>query len=459
MIPKYIALNATRFRQTTLYCIMYCLIGDTFIIGQWKERLLTRPSMLTSCSLLSLSLSLSLLTWTRGTSKDITDITDIIDRKASSTCTKYWYLHQFAGIHPFQSCHSAFIPSFSILHSPFHPHVFLFFFHLPERLSSPIRPIKMLFYLAFAAPVLLTTAWLYTAHITRVSIPKFQNKRICLLIAHPDDEAMFFSPTLLALTDERLGNHVKILCLSTGTPICLRWWIHPLSPSSLGNADNLGQTRKEELLSSAVILGLRSPADVFVLDSPSFPDSMTSSWDPKEVANVLSSAFASAGSSQNPQKKIASKTKTANDPPLATIDILLTFDSRGVSHHPNHISLYRGAHAWLTTLMTNRSGWKCPVELYTLTTTNIVRKYITFLDAPVTMLLGALEAARENKNRKAEGRKIPRRILFVSDLAQWRKGQKAMTRGHQSQMRWFRWGWIGVGRYMVVNDLKRETIT
>jgi len=43
-----------------------------------------------------------------------------------------------------------------------------------------------------------------------------RNKRICLLIAHPDDEAMFFAPTVLALTEPALGNHVKILCLSSG---------------------------------------------------------------------------------------------------------------------------------------------------------------------------------------------------------------------------------------------------
>jgi N-acetylglucosaminylphosphatidylinositol deacetylase len=46
--------------------------------------------------------------------------------------------------------------------------------------------------------------------------PALRNKRICLLIAHPDDEAMFFAPTLLALTHPDAGNHVKILCLSTG---------------------------------------------------------------------------------------------------------------------------------------------------------------------------------------------------------------------------------------------------
>lgn len=186
---------------------------------------------------------------------------------------------------------------------------------------------------------------------------------------------------------------------------------------------------------------------------------MTSSWDPTEVAKVLSSAFASPGASQKPQKLTASKTNSSNEPPLATIDILLTFDSGGVSDHPNHISLYRGARTWLTDLMANKSGWECPVELYTLSTTNIFRKYISFLDAPVTMLLGALQAARGNKSRKSKSGRIPQRILFVSDLAQWRKGRNAMTRGHQSQMRWFRWGWIGVGRYMVVNDLRKEYMT
>lgn len=73
--------------------------------------------------------------------------------------------------------------------------------------------------LILAVPILIATAWLYTAQMSRVVLPNFRNKRICLLIAHPDDEAMFFSPTLLALTAEESGNHVKILCLSRGLHI------------------------------------------------------------------------------------------------------------------------------------------------------------------------------------------------------------------------------------------------
>lgn len=74
--------------------------------------------------------------------------------------------------------------------------------------------------LLLSLPILLTTCWLYTAHLSRTSFPQLRNKRICLLIAHPDDEAMFFAPALLALTAPELGNHVKILCLSTGE-LCL----------------------------------------------------------------------------------------------------------------------------------------------------------------------------------------------------------------------------------------------
>lgn len=67
-----------------------------------------------------------------------------------------------------------------------------------------------------AIPLLIITGWLYTVTTAKSRFPKLKNKRICLLIAHPDDEAMFFAPTLLALTEPTSGNHVKILCLSSG---------------------------------------------------------------------------------------------------------------------------------------------------------------------------------------------------------------------------------------------------
>ncbi len=79
----------------------------------------------------------------------------------------------------------------------------------------------MMWLLATAAVAALVAALLpflytYAAGAVHSKLPRLHNKRICLLIAHPDDEAMFFAPTVLALTRPETGNHVKILCLSSG---------------------------------------------------------------------------------------------------------------------------------------------------------------------------------------------------------------------------------------------------
>ena len=60
--------------------------------------------------------------------------------------------------------------------------------------------------------------------------------------------------------------------------------------------------------------------------------------------------------------------------------------------------------------------------------------------------------ARSKEEKRAD------RIMFVSDLSRYIKARRAMVHGHKSQMVWFRWGWIGLGRYMVINDLKREMV-
>ncbi|KAF3483441.1 N-acetylglucosaminyl phosphatidylinositol de-N-acetylase [Arthroderma uncinatum] len=306
--------------------------------------------------------------------------------------------------------------------------------------------------------------------------PTLYNKRICLLIAHPDDEAMFFAPTLVALTKPELGNHVKILCLSSG------------------DAAGLGHVRKQELQKSALRLGLRNESDVFIVDDPStFPDSMSATWPEASIAALLASAFAPELAPQPPtspqnhrRKSSTASTKSSSvngaavnaetpnqSAPVATIDVLLTFDESGVSNHPNHRSLYHGARAFLRALMRGRSGCTCPVTLYTLTSTNIARKYLGVFDAPITMLNGVINNAfgssddvntpppTQSKTQELRGVREPapaKRLLFVNSINDWLYGWKAMVYAHKSQMVWFRWGWITIGRYMVVNDLKREQV-
>ncbi|MCJ1364709.1 N-acetylglucosaminyl-phosphatidylinositol de-N-acetylase, partial [Acarospora aff. strigata] len=144
-----------------------------------------------------------------------------------------------------------------------------------------------------------------------------------------------------------------------------------------GNADSLGPIRQTELLSSTLILGLRSTSDVFVLDSPNFPNTMASSWEDRKIASVLVSVFAPSFSSSS-----SSVSPSTSQPPAATIDVLITFDRHRISGHPNHQSLYHGAITFLRALMRTHPGWACPVTLYTLTLTVLVRKYMSVLNTP-----------------------------------------------------------------------------
>ncbi|KAI6831175.1 chitin synthase export chaperone [Hortaea werneckii] len=269
-------------------------------------------------------------------------------------------------------------------------------------------------------PVLILVLWLFTAYMSQ-SFPTLQGKRIVFLIAHPDDEAMFFAPVLQWLSKPELGNQVLILCLSSG------------------DADGLGHLRKDELAKSAVLLGVKTSEHVVVVEDEKLPDSMEKKWDPKLIASILTRYFA--------PKMMSTPSTTA---PLANIDAIVTFDTGGVSGHPNHISLFHGASLFLRNLMQRHAGWESPVKLYTLTSVNMFRKYSSILDSVMTIITCIW--------RTKERSEFPTPLLVVSGPSGVRKAQRAMTTAHESQMRWFRWGWIGVSRYMVVNDLRREKV-
>ncbi|KDN71747.1 putative GlcNAc-PI de-N-acetylase [Colletotrichum sublineola] len=311
--------------------------------------------------------------------------------------------------------------------------------------------------LAVAAPAL----YIYLVPLLTPRLPTLQNKRICLLIAHPDDEAMFFAPTVLALTRPDTGNHVKILCLSSG------------------DADGLGETRKKELVKSGMKLGLQQEQDVFVIESPDFQDSMTKTWDKNKIASLLGRAFA-------PQ---LARQRAAGEAPRTNIDVLITFDSAGVSSHPNHISLYHGARAFVSALSAD-PRWPSPVvDLYTLTSVPVARKYSSFLDAIPTLLSWATTPGSNppkppKKQKKTEDENEdedednsddeeeeeeeeedddyhPTALVFLSELGAeggWATAWSAMTTAHKSQMVWFRYGWITLSRYMVLNDLRLESV-
>ena len=132
------------------------------------------------------------------------------------------------------------------------------------------------------------------------------------------------------------------------------------------------------------------------------------------------------------------------------VDILITFDRHGVSAHPNHCALYDAGRIFVQQKQRGSANRDYPTTLYTLKSTSWFRKYLSVLDL-IPTLLDVVMA------REAKGHHSSPPLYFTSPPVRVRLAQSAMTRAHQSQMRWFRWGWIMMSRYMVLNHLEPES--
>lgn len=149
--------------------------------------------------------------------------------------------------------------------------------------------------------------------------------------------------------------------------------------------ERLCETRKNELLVSAAFLGLWSTNDVLVVEDSRFRDSMTLKWNSDDKTDILSQTFSSP-------ELLDRASGPGNDDfssSIVDIDVLIIFNSEGIASHANHISLCHGASYWLR--QNKQTGAK--VALYSLTTTNIMRKYISLLDDPFPLLLSALHGS------------------------------------------------------------------
>ncbi|RVD86494.1 uncharacterized protein DFL_004767 [Arthrobotrys flagrans] len=282
-----------------------------------------------------------------------------------------------------------------------------------NRLRSP-RGLAIFLLL----PILMAAFCYYTlSHLSTHS--PIHNRNIALLIAHPDDEAMFFSPTIRSLVSPSLQNTVQIICFS------------------IGNAEGIGQIRETELLASASLLGVPNVNNsVIIHDDPNLQDSMTQSWPEDLIASLISNSLKEFREDNGGKR----------------VDTFITFDESGVSAHPNHVSLLKGAKYYL-----RHYPKKNDILLYTLNTVPVYRKYISILDAFVTTLLDRIKNGAREEGEGYIDTGAPKSVMYLSNWQGYRTAQKAMTEGHKSQMVWFRWGWITLSRYMVFNDLVLDT--
>lgn len=147
----------------------------------------------------------------------------------------------------------------------------------------------------------------------------FLKKKFGLIIAHPDDESMFFVPSIVGLREN--GNEVHLLSLSNG------------------NFDGLGKIRETELEKAGKFLNLNS---IEVIDDKYLQDGFNNKWDSNLIGKYV--------------KSFVEKNQ---------IDCLITFDDYGISGHPNHINTSKGVQNY---------------EIYHLNSCSIFRKYIGILD-------------------------------------------------------------------------------
>lgn len=216
-----------------------------------------------------------------------------------------------------------------------------------------------------------------------------------LIVAHPDDETMFFGPTIMNLIENKKS--LIILCLTDG------------------NADNLGSSRRQELADVTEAFGPYVTSNI--ISDIQLKDGVAIEWKPEIVSNHV-------------ERYIRSR----NFP----IQTIVTFDSTGVSGHANHRSIY------MATKLLKKQLKDLKMNYFYLNSVSIWRKYISFLDASVTVVMSFLQS----KSDVNDDENVILAIDYSDNVI-----LRRILQLHRSQMVWFRQLYMIFSRYMLINDL------
>lgn len=218
------------------------------------------------------------------------------------------------------------------------------------------------------------------------NVQTYFNNTSILVIAHPDDETMFFGPTIYRLIENRKS--LVILCLSSGDD--------KLTTSQFDE-------RELELVQVAKALG--SNVKLTVIKDKFLVDGLDTVWSADIVSNYV-------------------EIELSKDKQIKT---LFTFDSYGISGHPNHRSIYNA-------IVSRHKTYGDKVRVLLLKSVSIWRKYISFLDSIFTV--------HEEDT-----------IAMAIDFSQY-SSLKQVLKLHKSQIVWFRQLYMIFSRYMFLNDYR-----
>lgn len=128
---------------------------------------------------------------------------------------------------------------------------------------------------------------------------------------------------------------------------------------------------------------------------------------------------------------------------------ILTFDSHGVSSHPNHIAAFHGAR-----LFAQQSQLNGDVDLYALETYPLTTK---FLGLPHALWSHALYSPSlsfpshqrtRTQTQKQDTHHRPTSLSFLSTTYEYAQTLRAM-RQHATQLVWFRYLYVVFSSYMI----------
>lgn len=250
------------------------------------------------------------------------------------------------------------------------------------------------------------------------SLPSDEKPVYVLVFAHPDDESMFFLPTIGWLVDQ--GQQVWFLCLTTG------------------NYDGLGSVREKELEQAGILLGAskviirndNNNSNAAILDHP------TKRYDKQIVAKAIQDSL--------------SKYKEQNF-------VLISFDEMGVSGHVNHTDVYYGVRELMEQQQQQQqdSSLSLLEAWYLESERNMVAKYIPLVSW-LLLLISCFVTTRFTSYAYTSSNKNSRMVVRMHNP----KLNWAAMATHTSQFVWYRRLFVVFSCYTYSNKLtiqRRDT--
>lgn len=252
------------------------------------------------------------------------------------------------------------------------------------------------------------------------------NPIFVFVFAHPDDESMFFLPTIRSLVD--VGETVWFLCLTTG------------------DYNGLGKTREKEMEKAGRLLGASKvivrndgETDTGIVDHP------TKRYSKTIVAAAIRDSLSNCCNEENNRF------------------VLVTFDELGISGHVNHIDTYLGVCHLMEEQEQTVSGSNTTTRIrsdeplisetwYLKSERNSLVKYVPVLSwmlLVVSLLVPRLTCTSEVSESPSDDKKFTSRVFRMHNpKLNW----NAMAT-HHSQFVWYRRLFVVFSCYTYYNKL------